>query len=94
MAKRACLSVEWSGSGRNVMIGRSPTARIYHSPRERCKARPGAVSGRRIRLAAGLVGSGAFLLAWIFPIVWSVLNSFKTEQDVLAYPPKLIFSPS
>jgi multiple sugar transport system permease protein len=42
------------------------------------------VSGRRIRLAAGLVGSGAFLLAWIFPIVWSVLNSFKTEQDVLA----------
>jgi len=52
------------------------------------------VSGRRIRLAAGLVGSGAFLLAWIFPIVWSVLNSFKTEQDVLAYPPKLIFSPT
>ena len=52
------------------------------------------MSGRRIRLAAGLVGSGAFLLAWIFPIVWSVLNSFKTEQDVLAYPPKLIFSPT
>jgi multiple sugar transport system permease protein len=52
------------------------------------------VSARRIRLAAGLVGSGAFLLAWIFPIVWSVLNSFKTEQDVLAYPPKLIFSPT
>ena len=52
------------------------------------------MSARRIRLAAGLVGSGAFLLAWIFPIVWSVLNSFKTEQDVLAYPPKLIFSPT
>ena len=30
----------------------------------------------------------------LFPIVWSVLNSFKTEQDILAYPPKLFFSPS
>ena len=52
------------------------------------------MSGRRIRLAAGLIAAGAFLLAWIFPIVWSVLNSFKTEQDVLAYPPKLIFAPT
>jgi multiple sugar transport system permease protein len=52
------------------------------------------VSGRRIRPLAGLIASSAFLLAWIFPIVWSVLNSFKTEQDVLAYPPKLIFSPT
>jgi multiple sugar transport system permease protein len=52
------------------------------------------VSGRRIRPVAGLIASSAFLLGWIFPIVWSVLNSFKTEQDVLAYPPKLIFSPT
>jgi multiple sugar transport system permease protein len=34
------------------------------------------------------------LLTWAFPIVWSVLNSLKTDQDVLAYPPKLIFSPT
>ena len=52
------------------------------------------MSGRRIRLVAGLAASSAFLLAWVFPIVWSVLNSFKTEQDVLAYPPKLVFSPT
>jgi len=52
------------------------------------------VSGRRIRLIAGIVASCAFLLAWIFPIVWSFLNSFKTEQDVLAYPPKLVFLPT
>jgi multiple sugar transport system permease protein len=52
------------------------------------------VSGRRIRLIAGIVASCAFLLAWIFPIVWSFLNSFKTEQDVLAYPPKLVFAPT
>jgi multiple sugar transport system permease protein len=52
------------------------------------------VSGRRIRLVAGVAASSAFLLAWVFPILWSVLNSFKTEQDVLAYPPKLVFSPT
>ena len=33
--------------------------------------------------------SFVFLLAWAFPIFWSVLNSLKTDHDVLAYPPKL-----
>ena len=35
-----------------------------------------------------------FLLAWVFPIVWSVLNSLKNERDILAYPPKLVFTPT
>lgn len=35
-----------------------------------------------------------FVLAWAFPIFWSVLNSFKTEQDILAYPPKFLFRPT
>lgn len=35
-----------------------------------------------------------FLLAWAFPIVWSVLNSFKTDRDALAYPPRLFFEPT
>jgi multiple sugar transport system permease protein len=35
-----------------------------------------------------------FLLAWAFPIVWSVLNSFKTDKDALAYPPRLFFEPT
>jgi multiple sugar transport system permease protein len=52
------------------------------------------VSGRKLRMAIGIAVSCAFLLAWVFPIVWSVLNSFKTEQDVLAYPPKIVFSPT
>ena len=52
------------------------------------------MSGRRTRLVAGVAASSAFLLAWVFPILWSVLNSFKTEQDILAYPPKLVFSPT
>ncbi len=50
--------------------------------------------GRKLR--AAMIGgvSGVFLVAWMFPIVWSVLNSLKSEQDVLAYPPKLVFAPT
>jgi sorbitol/mannitol transport system permease protein len=28
------------------------------------------------------------------PIAWMVLTSFKTEQDAVSYPPKLLFSPT
>jgi multiple sugar transport system permease protein len=49
---------------------------------------------KRIRLAVLIAVSLVFLLAWVFPIVWSLLNSLKTEQDVLAYPPKLVFAPT
>ncbi|AXC50582.1 carbohydrate ABC transporter permease [Paracoccus suum] len=45
------------------------------------------------RIFLGLVGL-AFLLAWVFPILWSVMNSFKSERDILAYPPKFIFEPT
>lgn len=48
----------------------------------------------RIRAVALWSVLGVFLLVWAFPIVWSVLNSFKTEQDILAYPPKLTFAPT
>ena len=50
------------------------------------------MTARRRRTAIVLAISAVFLLAWAFPIIWSVLNSFKTDSDVLAYPPKLIFS--
>jgi ABC-type glycerol-3-phosphate transport system permease component len=52
------------------------------------------VSGRAIRLVVAALVSLVFIAAWVFPILWSVLNSFKSEQDVLAYPPKLLFSPT
>lgn len=52
------------------------------------------MTGKRLRLIAVLLISAAFLLAWIFPIFWSLLNSLKTERDVLAYPPKLFFQPT
>ena len=34
------------------------------------------------------------LLVWTFPVVWGLLTSLKTERDVLAYPPTLIFEPT
>ena len=52
------------------------------------------MSGRRIRTLL-LVGMAALLLAvWAFPVLWALLTSFKTERDVLAYPPTFIFEPT
>jgi ABC-type glycerol-3-phosphate transport system permease component len=31
---------------------------------------------------------------WIVPVAWGLLTSFKTERDVLAYPPVWIFEPT
>jgi multiple sugar transport system permease protein len=52
------------------------------------------VSARALRRSLGPAVSLAFMAAWAFPILWSVLNSFKTEQDILAFPPKLFFAPT
>jgi multiple sugar transport system permease protein len=34
------------------------------------------------------------LAVWAFPVLWAQLTSFKTERDVLAYPPKVVFVPT
>jgi ABC-type glycerol-3-phosphate transport system permease component len=36
----------------------------------------------------------AMLVVWVFPVAWGLLTSFKTERDVLAYPPEVIFPPT
>ncbi len=46
---------------------------------------------RRVALAA-VAGFG--LSIWAFPVVWGLLTSFKTERDVLAYPPVIFFEPT
>ncbi|MDH3465930.1 MAG: carbohydrate ABC transporter permease [Gammaproteobacteria bacterium] len=33
------------------------------------------------------------LLVWVFPLLWAILVSLKSENEVLAYPPNLIFEP-
>jgi ABC-type glycerol-3-phosphate transport system permease component len=46
-----------------------------------------------VRLIALLVVT-VLLAVWAFPILWGLLTSLKTERDVLAYPPKVIFEPT
>ena len=52
------------------------------------------MTARRLYAPLSVAAALIFVAAWVFPIVWSVLNSLKTEQDILAYPPKLFFSPT
>ncbi|WP_421996170.1 carbohydrate ABC transporter permease [Reyranella sp.] len=46
---------------------------------------------RRLVLAAF---AGIGLSIWVFPVIWGLLTSFKTERDVLAYPPVWLFTPT
>jgi multiple sugar transport system permease protein len=46
---------------------------------------------RRLALAAV---AGGLLSVWAFPVLWALLTSFKTERDVLAYPPVWWFTPT
>jgi multiple sugar transport system permease protein len=52
------------------------------------------MTAKRLRIATVIVISLTFILAWMFPILWSFLNSLKTDKDVLAYPPKVLFTPT
>lgn len=54
----------------------------------------GPLTARSLRtLALGAV-SALLLAVWIVPVAWGLLTSFKTERDVLAYPPVVIFEPT
>jgi ABC-type glycerol-3-phosphate transport system permease component len=46
---------------------------------------------RRVALFAV---AGLIVSVWAFPVLWALLTSFKTERDVLAYPPTVIFTPT
>lgn len=49
---------------------------------------------RNTRQAMLLVMAGLLVSVWAFPVLWALLTSFKTERDVLAYPPLLVFTPT
>ena len=51
----------------------------------------GRLFARRMALSA-IAGIG--LTMWAFPVLWALLTSFKSERDVLAYPPAWIFTPT
>ncbi len=46
------------------------------------------------RLAVLSLLSAMLLAIWMFPVLWGLLTSFKTERDVLAYPPVILFRPT
>jgi ABC-type glycerol-3-phosphate transport system permease component len=52
--------------------------------------RPGAALRRLLMFCAAAV----LVLVWAFPVFWGFLTSFKTERDVLAWPPVLFFTPT
>jgi ABC-type glycerol-3-phosphate transport system permease component len=47
-----------------------------------------------LRTALALAVAMVLLLVWAFPIIWGLITSFKTERDVLAYPPTVVFHPT
>jgi multiple sugar transport system permease protein len=49
---------------------------------------------RALRSTLLLAVALMMLLVWTFPVLWGLLTSFKTERDVLAYPPQVIFEPT
>jgi ABC-type glycerol-3-phosphate transport system permease component len=53
-------------------------------------AKPGAALRRLLMLLA----AACLVLIWAFPVFWGLLTSFKTERDVLAWPPVLFFTPT
>ena len=34
------------------------------------------------------------VLIYFFPVLWIILSAFKTKNDLLATPPKWLFSPT
>ena len=64
---------------------------LGHVPAAQGARMRGGAAFRRLALAA-VAGFG--LSIWAFPVLWALLTSFKTERDVLAYPPKLVFAPT
>lgn len=56
--------------------------------------KPSSSPGARLRRGALWLAAAALLAVWAFPVLWGLLTSFKTERDVLAYPPLLVFKPT
>ena len=52
------------------------------------------MSSRRWRTIGLAVIAALLLSLWVIPVLWALLTSFKTERDVLAYPPLVFFEPT
>ena len=52
------------------------------------------MSSRRWRTIGLTLIAAVLLSIWVIPVLWALLTSFKTERDVLAYPPLVFFEPT
>ncbi len=52
------------------------------------------MSSRRWRTTGLTLIAAVLLSIWVVPVLWALLTSFKTERDVLAYPPLVFFEPT
>jgi multiple sugar transport system permease protein len=52
------------------------------------------MKGAALRHLVLWAAAGLLLAVWAFPVIWGLLTSFKTERDVLAYPPVWLFTPT
>ena len=57
-------------------------------------AHQGAKPGAALRALLMAVAAAFLVLIWAFPVFWGLLTSFKTERDVLAWPPVFFFTPT
>ena len=51
---------------------------------------------RRVALrrnALLMVAASLLLLLWVLPLIWALIVSLKSEREVLAYPPSIVFDP-
>jgi len=64
------------------------------SARKREAWRVAPSSGKRLRTLLLVALATVLLAIWAFPVLWALLTSFKTERDVLAYPPTILFEPT
>lgn len=52
---------------------------------------------RRARLTRTIVlvtVASLLLFVWVLPLLWAVVVSLKSEREVLAYPPSVVFAPT
>jgi len=70
----------------------SAADRLHAALHPRSPGRPG-LPARTRRIALATI-AGLLVSVWAFPVFWALLTSFKTERDVLAYPPVFFFTPT
>lgn len=46
---------------------------------------------RLVRTVALMVVASALLAVWVLPLIWAFVVSLKSEREVLAYPPNVVF---